>query len=736
MMKKTHKTVYKTLILSNFMVMLVAVIVAVLGYSGYNQLSLQQAADYNQVILRQIRSSFDEKMKSINKLILDITSNSQVSGLTLSTGEISSEDRFRSVQVMQTLGNYVSIYNFLDSIFIYYPASDRVISSSASYSSTEMFMKNADCAYWSTQEWESLFSPTTRYLHDGNVLSIISPITSRSGPFIVVNVKGEFIKELFENTRSLEDNLIAVQANATGETLFCVGNQALSPLIGASGTVEAGGASYTIESLPSRESDWTYYFILPENAFLVQMNDTLIVGLTALLLAGGTCICFILARQNSIPIRKLAYRISHQMGMWEEKGQNELELISQASEQAICAYQNMHKIVERYRPVLRSRLLQQLFYGAADLEHLSSQDVETMGISFPYRQFYLALISVRQPAGGGAAGYLAGPRITEYIEKLYARERVCCAEVEMGRIALLVNTEEYREEDAAALLRKVNEFVYRQFGVEATAALACMAEGEPVSQTYVRCVRALERQLIRYPGEIVSADEKDRENEIYYYPAETEMQLIESVKAGNLKNVNRILDTVIVENFIHNSLTLESSKCLFFNLMGTAIKIVGAIGSKPGALEDEIACYQKIIACEDIQDMEATLREFFYNICVYINAHSQKGEELIDRLVEHISQNSDDQNLSLQSVASAFGINANYLSGYFKEQTGENFLPFVQHLRLDNAKRLLAETSLPVHVIATRVGYSGDAVFIRNFKKYTGCTPGRFREQAREADGH
>ena len=163
-----------------------------------------------------------------------------------------------------------------------------------------------------------------------------------------------------------------------------------------------------------------------------------------------------------------------------------------------------------------------------------------------------------------------------------------------------------------------------------------------------------------------------------------------------LKNADEILDRVILENFINASLTLEVSRCLFFNLMGTAIKVISTLGYSTAEIFGEDSdCSRQITSCNNIQDMEATLRQMFYTICIYINGRKRQGGQMIDQILEHIRQNSADPNLSLGSVASAFGMNSNYLSGYFKEQTGENFLPFLNGVRLEQASGLLRDTPCP-----------------------------------------
>ena len=541
------------------------------------------------------------------------------------------------------------------------------------------------------------------------------------------------MQELFENMRTSQ-SLTCVKEAQTNRTLFSLGDVSLEPYLEQeSDTFQSeDGTTYTIVSLDSIENDWVYYFILPENPFLEQAFDQLTLSLVVLLLIGGTIICFLLARQNAMPIRILANRISHQMQV-DVPGGSEVELITKASTQAIDQYHHMKGLMDRYQPVLRSRLLQQLFQGTLSPTQLSPQDQKMAGICFPYPCFSIALLSLQQGASQQhLLSYMAGPQIMEFIQaKAPDGVEIFCAELSLDRLGILINSKEFVQENVYKKLRGILEYAYREFGIQITAAFAeSNRDAESLEPAYSQCARALEKQLIRYPGEIIFSQPDDREIGVYYYPAEIEMRLLDSVKAGNIKNINSILDTVILENFVNNTLTLEGSRCLFFNLMGTAFKVIDAFGYR---MEDILGsnsdCYQRILSCRNIQDMEALMREIFYQICQYINQQNGEETSLITRLTEYIRQNSADPNLSLISVASAFGLNSNYLSGYFKEQTGENFLAFVHKVRLEQAKELLQDTSLPLSAVALKVGYSGEAVFIRNFKKYQGCTPGQYRTQ-------
>ena len=64
----------------------------------------------------------------------------------------------------------------------------------------------------------------------------------------------------------------------------------------------------------------------------------------------------------------------------------------------------------------------------------------------------------------------------------------------------------------------------------------------------------------------------------------------------------------------------------------------------------------------------------------------------------------------------------------FTKATGLAPIRYVQHLRIDHAKRLLERTTLPIDEISWNVGYEDPAFFRRLFKRLTTMTPGAYRE--------
>lgn len=65
----------------------------------------------------------------------------------------------------------------------------------------------------------------------------------------------------------------------------------------------------------------------------------------------------------------------------------------------------------------------------------------------------------------------------------------------------------------------------------------------------------------------------------------------------------------------------------------------------------------------------------------------------------------------------------------FREATGHSPISYVQHLRVQHAKRMLARTQKSVEDIAWGVGYEDASAFHRLFKRITHVTPGTYRRK-------
>lgn len=100
------------------------------------------------------------------------------------------------------------------------------------------------------------------------------------------------------------------------------------------------------------------------------------------------------------------------------------------------------------------------------------------------------------------------------------------------------------------------------------------------------------------------------------------------------------------------------------------------------------------------------------------------------RAVEFMHDNCG-RELSLAEIAAAAYLSEFHFARLFKKITGATPHGFLASLRIERARRLLAESDLPITEVGAAVGYAGQSHFTKVFREATGMTPQAFRRAAR-----
>lgn len=83
---------------------------------------------------------------------------------------------------------------------------------------------------------------------------------------------------------------------------------------------------------------------------------------------------------------------------------------------------------------------------------------------------------------------------------------------------------------------------------------------------------------------------------------------------------------------------------------------------------------------------------------------------------------------SRADLAREIGCSENTLSKVINTYFGKSFPQVINEYRIADAKRMLNDPAIPVHVVATEVGFNSIATFNRVFRDVTGQTPSGYRE--------
>ena len=101
----------------------------------------------------------------------------------------------------------------------------------------------------------------------------------------------------------------------------------------------------------------------------------------------------------------------------------------------------------------------------------------------------------------------------------------------------------------------------------------------------------------------------------------------------------------------------------------------------------------------------------------------------IARALATLEQRSSDPELSLEDVARAAGVSSTTLRRQFLRHLQLSPVAYLQHVRLERARELLARTSLEVKEVAAQVGYADPLYFSKAFRQRFGVPPSRWAQR-------
>ena len=100
----------------------------------------------------------------------------------------------------------------------------------------------------------------------------------------------------------------------------------------------------------------------------------------------------------------------------------------------------------------------------------------------------------------------------------------------------------------------------------------------------------------------------------------------------------------------------------------------------------------------------------------------------LQTVIDYIQANLEEK-ISLNTLAETTEISSYYFGRLFKKSTGITPHQYLIKCRIDRAQVLLKERKLSISNIAFEVGFSNQSHFIKHFKRLTGKTPKKFRDE-------
>lgn len=493
-------------------------------------------------------------------------------------------------------------------------------------------------------------------------------------------------------------------------------------------------------SIHSDRNGWSYMAGIPEKALMSNADQIKKVTLafTLATLTLGLGFGLILAYRNSAPIYKLLSAFREQVSEPSGKRRNEYDFLASHIHHLIANNQSLENALNEQIPLLRDgfikRLLTGEFYTTRELEAISSQTQ----LSIENSQGITGLLKVN-----GYASLDSEETIQELgVAKLIIRQTMTewNADVLMtdwgtDQIAFICPVTEMPLETAIRHcefeLSRLTELIYKEYRISTTIGTGAAYEvWNDVGRSFDEAKQAMEYAIHMGADELVRFEDTLKENEMYYYPIESEQRLLNTIKAGELEEALRILDQLFLRNFEERELSYEMAQQFIMELKGTYLKL-----DEPKIKHDDSFAeeYKNGVTSIQITDSIAALRGKFKRLTEdmckeVLRKRSSTHADTVQEITCYIEKHYGDANLTICRISEHMGKSEKFISQLFKEHTGENLSDYVERVRINAASGLLRESDQTIDEIALSTGYNSAHSFRRAFKRVRGISPSVFRK--------
>ena len=177
---------------------------------------------------------------------------------------------------------------------------------------------------------------------------------------------------------------------------------------------------------------------------------------------------------------------------------------------------------------------------------------------------------------------------------------------------------------------------------------------------------------------------------------------------------------------------LKSAELSLFGFRKCYNDIISAILSTAGDAgmeKSEIYSLFSLSGCRSADELDGILRR----VCDSVISGKGEGSRvpLVQEVMRLMSENYTDSEFTISSAADKLGVTTVRLSQEFKSDTGVTPNDYLTRLRMEEAKRLLRQTDLPIRDVSSLSGYSDASSFTRRFRIYEGITPLQYRQNLR-----
>jgi AraC-like DNA-binding protein len=752
--------VFRDLLISYLFVLIVPLAFGLFIYQQSISIITENVQNENLMMLERTRDVFDINLKNAQMILTQISLNQNVMDFMYNQNGESNDIIYRLYEINTSLASYNHFDDFIFTYFVMFQDCDYVVIKGEVHTTRSFFdnyfsLEGRD----SFKEWlEGQYrkSPYMGFYKAQNIVVKGSPKRvyeySVSLPYaslrktlgsIHVLIDEQDIKKMMERSGT---QMFSYIADAHGNPVSFFSDKYVS--LPKTHMLVTGGemSGHFIEKTENgknivyftHSSDGQWVFVVAQSLeeILGKVNKTRNLFLLVLFLSVflAMVISMLLSYRKARPLVNMLNNLAEYSGLPNKPERGELYYLQKSVMTLIRENNAIRYEIDRQQPILRNVFLTRLLRGeVADKEEIK-MNFSRMHIDIEAKHFIVILGRFEEIETESDPDPFTGSQTLKAVltdTMNLQPSKIPFLEVDLDErviayigISSINDNSEYTRY-CRDFFSKIRDKLSTQYIINVHFAFG-IPVGD-VSQMYYSFDTAKytqENSLLRgYSAGISVFDPDTKRQGRYDYSMAVEMRLINFAREGNIEEIKSSLNHIFEGRGINNN-DNNSLKLLLAVLKNTLFRLNSIMFSNEPEIYHQLDT--AILAIEHFD--QADIIAAFEAICSARQKTRKNTEaDFKESLLRYIHENYRRNDFYLGSVTCHFKLSETYLSLFFKECTGENFISYVEKLRLQDACDFLKNVSLPIETIASSVGYSSSHVFRRAFKRRYGVSPTEYR---------
>lgn len=457
------------------------------------------------------------------------------------------------------------------------------------------------------------------------------------------------------------------------------------------------------------------------------------IFLIAVLFIGGILLSLVLSRSNYKPIQKLVQKIVDQdtMADQEQEGINEFEIITNKWTDVQNKNEELSALLNRQRPMVVASCLRRILKGKFKTSEEMEATLKSANINLSYRYNFVILLpipvedSFEEDKNLRIMTVLAG--FMQPFIHVYGLDML-----KDNGIAVIVNCGERTAGEKNVDIRlSVADHLCRELETRYEISIPfyigrIYEDVMDINRSFLESAAIASDYHMLGNQKVILFEEIGYEEQNIQYPILEQALFIQCLKQANEEAALKALDNMIGE--IEPLKSFVITQCLCFDIINITIKTLDQLKG----FELKNVDLKKLITFKSLPEFREKMAGLTIEMCrQFAEFKDSRNNERKSEILDYVNCHYGDSSMGLESVADEFGVSSNYLSRFFKQETGCSFIQYVTMIRMERARELLVNSNKQIKEIVAEIGYIDVANFVRKFKGYEGVTPGQYREKMR-----